>query len=54
MNIYLIRHSDAEGLSKGLKDFERKLTPEGEIKIRNNFISISTRIANCKNHWLGL
>jgi phosphohistidine phosphatase len=35
MNIYLIRHSDAEGLSKGLKDFERKLTPEGEIKIRN-------------------
>ena len=35
MNIYLIRHSDSEGISKGLKDSERKLTPEGEIKIRN-------------------
>ncbi|MDR3666126.1 MAG: histidine phosphatase family protein [Ignavibacteriaceae bacterium] len=35
MNIYLIRHSDSEGLSKGMKDFERGLTPEGEIKIRN-------------------
>jgi phosphohistidine phosphatase len=35
MNIYLIRHSDSEGISKGLKDSERKLTPDGEIKIRN-------------------
>jgi phosphohistidine phosphatase len=35
MNIYLIRHSDSEGLTKGLKDFERKLTPEGEIKIKS-------------------
>src|SRR5664279_110541 len=35
MNIYLIRHSDSEGISKGLKDSERKLTPEGELKIRN-------------------
>jgi phosphohistidine phosphatase len=35
MNIYLVRHSDSESLSKGLKDFERKLTPDGEIKIKN-------------------
>jgi phosphohistidine phosphatase len=35
MNIYLIRHSDSEGLSKGLKDSERKLTHDGELKIRN-------------------
>jgi phosphohistidine phosphatase len=35
MNIYLIRHSDSESISKGLKDFERKLTPYGELKIRN-------------------
>ena len=35
MNIYLIRHSDSEGISKGLKDSERKLTPDGEYKIRN-------------------
>jgi phosphohistidine phosphatase len=35
MNIYLIRHSDSEGISKGLKDSERKLTPEGELKIKN-------------------
>jgi len=35
MNIYLIRHSDSEGISKGLKDSERKLTPDGELKIRN-------------------
>ena len=35
MNIYLIRHGDAEGISKGLKDSERKITTEGEMKIRN-------------------
>jgi phosphohistidine phosphatase len=35
MNIYLIRHSDSEGISKGLKDSERNLTPDGELKIRN-------------------
>ena len=35
MNIYLIRHGDSEGISKGLKDSERKLTPDGELKIRN-------------------
>lgn len=35
MNIYLIRHGDSEGISKGMKDSERKLTPEGEMKIRN-------------------
>ena len=30
MNIYLIRHGDAEKISKGVKDFNRKLTLEGE------------------------
>jgi phosphohistidine phosphatase len=35
MNIYLIRHGDSEGISKGMKDPERKLTPDGELKIRN-------------------
>jgi phosphohistidine phosphatase len=35
MNIYLIRHGDSEGISKGLKDSERKLTPDGVLKIRN-------------------
>jgi phosphohistidine phosphatase len=35
MNIYLIRHGDSEGITKGMRDTERKLTPEGEIKIRN-------------------
>lgn len=33
LNIYLIRHSDAEALSKGLRDMDRKLTPEGIKKI---------------------
>lgn len=35
MNIYLIRHGDSEGISKGLKDSERKLTSEGELRLRN-------------------
>jgi phosphohistidine phosphatase len=35
MNVYLIRHSDSEGISRGIKDFERSLTPDGENKIRN-------------------
>jgi phosphohistidine phosphatase len=35
MNIYLIRHGDAENLSKGIKDFDRKLTREGEQKIKS-------------------
>ena len=35
MNIYLIRHGDSEGISKGLKDSERKLTPDGELKIKH-------------------
>lgn len=34
MNIYLIRHSDAEKASLSKKDFDRKLTPEGEEKIK--------------------
>jgi phosphohistidine phosphatase len=34
MNIYLIRHGDAEKASAQKKDFDRKLTPDGEQKIK--------------------
>ena len=34
MNIYLIRHGDAERASTYTKDFERNLTSEGEQKIK--------------------
>jgi phosphohistidine phosphatase len=34
MNIYLIRHGDAEKASAQKKDFDRKLTPEGEQKLK--------------------
>lgn len=34
LNIYLIRHGDAEAVSKTLKDFDRSLTPEGVRKMR--------------------
>ena len=34
MNIYLIRHGDAEKASTHKKDFDRKLTVEGEQKIK--------------------
>lgn len=34
MNIYLIRHGDAEKASLSKKDFDRKLTPDGEQKIK--------------------
>jgi phosphohistidine phosphatase len=34
MNIYLIRHGDAENISKGTRDFDRRLTTEGELKIK--------------------
>jgi phosphohistidine phosphatase len=34
MNIYLIRHSDAEKSSETVKDNDRKLTKEGELKAR--------------------
>jgi phosphohistidine phosphatase len=34
MNIYLIRHGDAEKASTQKKDSERKLTPDGEQKIK--------------------
>ncbi|HVO75969.1 MAG TPA: histidine phosphatase family protein [Ignavibacteriaceae bacterium] len=34
MNIYLIRHSDAEKSSENIKDNDRKLTPEGEQKAK--------------------
>ncbi len=36
MNIYLIRHSDAESSSISTKDFERKLTQNGIEKIRKS------------------
>ena len=34
MNIYLIRHADAEKSSPSKKDYERKLTPEGISSIK--------------------
>lgn len=34
MNIYLIRHADAEKSSLTKKDFDRKLTPEGILAIK--------------------
>ncbi len=34
MNIYLIRHGDAEKASLSIRDSERKLTHEGEIKLK--------------------
>ena len=34
MNIYLIRHGDAEKASVNKKDSERKLTPDGEQKTK--------------------
>jgi len=35
MNIYLIRHGDAEKIVLGKKDFDRELTPAGKVKLRN-------------------
>jgi phosphohistidine phosphatase len=34
MNIYLIRHGDSEKISTNKKDTERKLTPDGEQKLK--------------------
>lgn len=34
MNIYLIRHGEAERSSSGTGDFERKLTKEGKLQVR--------------------
>jgi phosphohistidine phosphatase len=34
MNIYLIRHGDSEKISTIKKDTERKLTPDGEQKLK--------------------
>jgi phosphohistidine phosphatase len=34
MNIYLIRHGDSEKISTNKKDTERKLTPDGEKKLK--------------------
>jgi phosphohistidine phosphatase len=35
MNIYLIRHADAEKSSPSKKDYERKLTPEGISAVKS-------------------
>lgn len=35
MNIYLIRHGDAERTSFNKKDFDRGLTESGKVKIKN-------------------
>ena len=35
MNIYLIRHGDAEKVSIGKKDFDRELTSSGRIKLKS-------------------
>jgi len=35
MNIYLIRHGDAEKISIGKKDFDRELTSTGRIKLKS-------------------
>ena len=38
MNIYLVRHGDAEKTAIGKKDFDRDLTPEGKTKIKSTVI----------------
>jgi phosphohistidine phosphatase len=35
MNIYLIRHGDAERISLDKKDYDRELTPTGKIKLKS-------------------
>ncbi len=35
MNIYLIRHGDAEKISINKKDFDRELTANGKIRLKN-------------------
>ncbi len=35
MNIYLIRHGDAEKAATGKKDFDRELTQSGRIKMKS-------------------
>ncbi len=35
MNIYLIRHGDAEKAMIGKKDFDREITPSGRTKFKN-------------------
>jgi len=39
MNIYLIRHGDAERAAIGKKDFDRELTPSGRIKLKAAAVS---------------
>ncbi|MGE5436701.1 MAG: phosphohistidine phosphatase SixA [Syntrophothermus sp.] len=34
MNLYLVRHSDAQRYASGIKDQDRKLTPEGILKTK--------------------
>lgn len=35
MNIYLIRHGDAEKVAIGKKDYDRELTPSGKLKLKS-------------------
>ncbi len=35
MNIYLIRHGDAERAGAGKKDYDRELTQSGRLKLKN-------------------
>ena len=46
MNIYLIRHGDAEKSGGGKKDFDRDLTPSGLTKIQNAASSWKALINN--------
>ena len=39
MNIYLIRHGDAERAAIGKKDFDRELTSSGRIKLKEAAVS---------------
>ena len=36
MNVYLIRHAEAERISPLIKDSERKLTAEGKLALENS------------------
>jgi phosphohistidine phosphatase len=49
MNIYLIRHGDAEKVSIGKKDFDRELTPAGRIKLKAAILSWKNLIKKFDN-----
>jgi phosphohistidine phosphatase len=46
MNIILIRHGDAENSSPSIKDFERQLTKEGEVRTRKNLLYLKNFISS--------